>query len=242
MKNKKKLSAKDLIFIITLPLLLLLIIGVVIIFHRQIFDFFLSTKSIRRWIETWGIWAPISFIGLQVVQVVIFIIPGEFTQIAGGLIFGTIGGFLYSSLGIAIGSVFNFYLARLLGKGFVHILFKKESCDRFESIISTGKAKQVFFLLFLIPGIPKDIVCYIAGLSKIKFIEFFLISTVGRAPALIVSVIIGDAIAEQEWILAMIICAVALIIFGVGFLFREQIHNQVVKYSSRKDTKRDAKD
>ena len=128
-KRLKKLSVKDIVFILMLPLLLLIGTIFIIIFRHELWQIFKSSGNIRLWVQDWGIWAPLAFVGLQIIQVVIFIIPGEITQIAGGVLFGPWGGFFYSSLGIAIGSIINFYLARLLGKGFVHALFKKESCD-----------------------------------------------------------------------------------------------------------------
>ena len=167
--------------------------------------------------------APLAFIAVQVVQVVIFIIPGEVPQIASGYLFGIAGGLALTSLGIAIGSGLAFLASRLLGIDFLRAILRREQLDRMREVAASPRATITFFLFFLIPGIPKDILCYVAGLSRMRFIVFIVISTVGRLPGIVGSVVMGDAAAGERWLFAGVVMALAVVLFGAGVLFRKQI-------------------
>ena len=169
------------------PLLFVIIILAIVFNFHAIFEFFKDKESIKTLINSSGIFGPLIFIGLQIVQVVVFIIPGEVTQLAGGYMFGTWIGTLLSVIGIVIGSAINFYLGRLLGIPFVKALFKKDQIDKIERLISSSKSQKIttlsIFGIFLIPAFPKDIVTYIAGLTPIRFTTFLFVSglEIGRA-------------------------------------------------------------
>jgi uncharacterized membrane protein YdjX (TVP38/TMEM64 family) len=190
------------------------------------------------WIEGFGIWGPVAFVFLQIIQVVIFIIPGEIPQVAGGLLFGIIGGTIYSTIGIAIGSAVNFYLARFFKTSFVEKLFSRENLRKIQRLISSSRSVVVYFFLFLIPGIPKDIISYVAGLSHIRFRIFILISTVGRLPGLLISVCAGETLAEKNYLATGILVAVGLALIGLGFLFR----NPIIRFIETKCFHRGADD
>lgn len=158
--------------IIGFPLLIAAVIVPVFIWHKELWDLFSSRHELRAWIQGWGVWAPLVFIGIQALQVIVFIIPGEVAQILGGYLFGAWKGTLLSVLGILIGSAVDFGLARALGRPFVAALVPPERLESMEKLLSTRSARIIFFLLFLIPGIPKDILCYVAGLTPIGFLFF----------------------------------------------------------------------
>ena len=119
--------------------------------------------------------APLVYVAIQVLQVFVFVIPGDTVQIAGGYLFGFWLGLLLTILGIAAGSSINFWLARALGRPLLERFFPKHQIDRLSAVANGSRAQVGFFLLFVIPGIPKDILCYIAGISPLKF-PFFLTS------------------------------------------------------------------
>lgn len=219
--------------LIAFPLLIIALVLVVVIFREQVWAVFSSSEAIRDTVQGWGAAAPLAFIGLQIIQVVVFIIPGEVPQIAGGYLFGLLWGTLYSIAGILIGSAINFFLARALGVPFVKSLFRDSQLEKFDKITSSSRAQIAFFLLFVIPGIPKDILCYVAGLSSMRFYGFLLVSMVGRLPGIIGSAGMGDAAAANRWLLAGIIMGVATILFVLGLIFRERIHVFVEKVANR---------
>ncbi|RKX86255.1 MAG: TVP38/TMEM64 family protein [Spirochaetes bacterium] len=243
MKQKQRIKRNSAFAYIAFPLLFVLIFLFVFIFRQQLMNIFSSPEKLKAWLKSGRILTPLLFIGLQALQVVVFIIPGEVPQIAGGYLFGIWDGILLSITGIAAGSIISFYLARILGVPFIHSIFKPEKVKKTEEIIVSSRSKLAFFLLFLIPGIPKDILCYIAGLSPIKIYTFLIISTAGRLPGIIGSVLMGDAAAGKRWLFAGIIFTVAVVLFFIGFIYRERLEQWISSLSHKsKKTEKDYED
>jgi uncharacterized membrane protein YdjX (TVP38/TMEM64 family) len=215
------------------PLLIAALLVPVVIWHDAIWKLFTSNLGLREWIRHWGAWAPIVFIVVQAIQVIVFIIPGEVPQIAGGYLFGIWYGTLLSITGIVIGSTAAFFLGRALGTPFVEALFPRDQVERVRKLLVSERARIVFFLLFLIPGIPKDILCYVAGVTPLKFPYFIAVSTLGRLPGIVVSAIIGNAAASNKWVLTAIVSAAAVAIFAAGFFLRSRIQGWVENIAGR---------
>lgn len=230
---KTRMSFKVLSYI-GFPLFIVGGLVVVWVFRIQLYDIFASPAHLRAWVGGWGYVAPLVFIALQFVQVVLFVIPGEVAQAAGGYIFGMWAGILYSVVGILLGSTFNFFLARLLGVPFVRVVFGGERLERFDSVLTSRRATAAFFLLFLIPGIPKDALCYVAGLSTLSFPTFMLVSTVGRLPGIVGSSALGGAAANRMWFTAATITVIALVLFVAGLFYRERMQLFVERLAGRR--------
>jgi uncharacterized membrane protein YdjX (TVP38/TMEM64 family) len=132
-----------------------------------------------RIIEEHRTYAVFIFIGLQVIQVLVAILPGEVTGFVGGIFFGPLWGIIFSTMGLALGSWIAFNLAHLVGRPFINIIVRQETIKRFDYVM---KHKGLFlaFSLFLIPGFPKDILCYLLGLGHMRQGEFLIVSVVGR--------------------------------------------------------------
>ncbi len=211
------------LFLLISSVVIIITVVLIVIFHREIWSVFESVDSIRNWVDSWGILAPVLFVFLQIVQVVIFIIPGEIPQIAGGYLFGFFWGILLSTIGIGIGSTVNFYLARLWGLNFVEAILPHKTLLKMQKLISDSRSGLIYFIIFLIPGIPKDVIAYVAGLSKIRFWSFIIISSSGRLLGLILTVIIGVALADKNWFLAIVTVIFGLILVIVGIIYRERL-------------------
>ncbi|MBN1797045.1 MAG: TVP38/TMEM64 family protein [Spirochaetales bacterium] len=217
-------ARKKLGVIIFLCAFFIILIFVIILFHQQIWKIFESVDTVREWVNSWGILSPLVFILLQIIQVVVFIIPGEIPQIAGGYLFGFFWGILLSTVGIAIGSAINFYLARFLGLPFVEALLPHKSLEKVRKLISGTRSALIYFIIFLIPGIPKDVIAYVAGISRIKFWVFITISSGGRLLGLILSVIIGVALADKNWLVAIITALCGIILIVIGIIYRDKLY------------------
>lgn len=216
--------------------LFVLILGIVIFYYRaEIRGVLSSPERVSDWVKEKGAAAPIFFIGLQILQVVAFVIPGEVPQIAGGYIFGTGLGTVYSCIGIAAGTVVSFIAARYLGRPFVSSIVRKEKVERFETFTGIKSIRTLFFLLFIIPGIPKDSLCYIAGATTIRFLPFLFLSMLGRLPGIAGSAYIGSAMFQKRWLLAGAIAAAAVVLFVAGYLLRNKIMNVLEKFFKRRD-------
>ena len=219
------------------PLIIALILVLVLVYRQELTAVFATPQRVQDWVQNVGVFAPLAFIGVQIVQVIIFVIPGEVVQIAGGYLFGVTAGVLYSIIGITIGGTVNFFVARALGIPFVEALFSPSRLARFREVAESPRAKVGFFLFFLIPGIPKDILCYVAGIAPMSYPVFLGISVAGRLPALVGSNFIGDAAAAQQWHLALAILALSIVLFLLGIVFRGRLQAWIRRLSRNRPNK-----
>jgi len=220
-------------------LILLAVIGLLVWASPALWKIFSDPRVVQDWLKPWGPWAPAVFVMLQVLQVVVFVLPGEVTQIAGGWLFGFGLGSLLSLTGIALGSAIAFGLTRWHGIAFVHRIAGPHTVARFDGLMASPKFIGSLFLLFLIPGIPKDVLCYVAGLSRLKFLPFLLISSVARLPGIFGSSLMGKALFQGDWVLLLSVAAGAVVLFGLGWWFRESIFRLVAKFALEESPKKD---
>jgi uncharacterized membrane protein YdjX (TVP38/TMEM64 family) len=180
-------------------------------------------EFLENWLAQHKAKAPIVFMLLQALQVIVFFLPGESTQIAGGYLFGIWWGLLWSSLGIAFGSLIAFFSAKFFGRPFVELIISEATLKKFDYLMHHKTGLLPVIVLFLIPGIPKDILCYIVGLTPINFFHFFIISFIGRLPGIILSTLFGHSLAEENYFLFFIILGVILLTIIVGIFYRKEI-------------------
>ncbi len=177
----------------------------------------------RAFIKSYGAASALVYMLVQTLQVVVAVIPGEIAQVAGGYAFGTALGTLFSLVGIAVGTLGAFFLARLVGFGVVRALVPAKSLEKFEFLMNNPRFEVAMFVLFLVPGIPKDTLVYIAGLTPVTPWKFLLISLVARFPGIWGSAYIGAHLQQKEYLPVWIMSGLALVLFVVGLLTREKI-------------------
>jgi len=211
------------------PAFIVAVVVLAIVYWSSLIGFFTSREDVQAWIASFGATAPLVFIAVQVFQVVVFVVPGEIIQITGGYLFGVGLGTLYSIVGIAVGSTVGFWVARFFGRVFVEGVFGVAQVEKFDSFTSSRGPQVGFFLLFVIPGIPKDVLIYLGGLSTLKFLTFLGISMAGRLPGILGSAVIGDSVADSRWVLGIVIFAVSVVLFAIGLIFRTRIMNWVTR-------------
>ena len=168
---------------------------------------------LHEMLEQWGILAPVIFILMQALQVVIAPIPGEVTGLLGGFAFGEWLGFFYSTIGLTAGSLLAFWAGRRFGAPFVQRLVPQRLWARVGFIVEAEGA-ILSFVIFLIPGLPKDTACYLFGVSPMGFWVFALVSTLGRMPGTWVLSAQGAKVATGQYIqlalLSALVAAAAL--------------------------------
>lgn len=180
-------------------------------------------EEFRSFIDSYGPASALIFILVQAVQVVVFVIPGEIVQVAGGYIFGPWLGLLYSVAGILVGTMIAFFAARFFGYSLVRAVISPKKLDRFHSLINNPKSEIAMFVLFLVPGIPKDSLVYISGVTPIKPARFFLVSMIARFPALWGSTYIGANLQEKDYLPVWILSGISLVLFVAGVLNRDRL-------------------
>lgn len=205
--------------------------------YRELWEFYANRNAIAQYVKDSGPYGPIVFIILQALQVVAAPIPGEATGILGGYLFGILPGLIYSTIGLTLGSCMGFGLGRWLGLPFVHRFVKQETYHRFDFLTRAG-GELVVFMLFLIPGFPKDILCFILGVSPLPFGTFLLVSTVGRIPGTWLLSIQGAQVRGHQYtslFALLVLLAVALLILH---LYRDRVFNWMKRHHRRKEQER----
>ena len=215
-------------------LLMLLAAGCVVAWKSGLIHRLSDRQRLIEMLRADGIRGPLLCIGVQFLQVVIFVIPGEITQFASGYVFGGWLGFLYSVIGIGLGSAFNFVFARVVGRPTLERLIRRETLDKVDAALNNARGKSALFLLFLLPGMPKDAMSYGAGLSNLSLVEFVVVTGLARSPALLASILLG-AQAERRDYTAMAITGGVVILAIGGYYFYERNRN-------RKEAERDPAD
>jgi uncharacterized membrane protein YdjX (TVP38/TMEM64 family) len=162
------------------------------------------------------------FLGIQFLQTVFALIPGEFVEVAAGYIFGSISGLILCLIGVALATALIFTLTRLLGRKFTEIMIDSRDLKRLKFLQDEKKLEIMFALLFFIPGTPKDLITYFAGVTKIKFGTFMIISVFCRIPSIVTSTLAGAALGKENYLLSAIIFAATglVAIFGI-LLYRK---------------------
>jgi uncharacterized membrane protein YdjX (TVP38/TMEM64 family) len=189
-------------------------------------EFYSSKKRLKRFLVSFGPYSAAVFTLLQALQVVVAPIPGELTGVVGGYLYGNAFGFLLSTLGLTLGSWVAFELASALGRPFVERLVKKEIIERF-NFVTTSAGVTTCFLLFLLPGFPKDYLCYVLGLSRMKLSTFLIISTLGRVPGTYVLTVQGASIRSHEYSIAVIVAVICVVVIFFGYVYRDSLFNWI---------------
>ncbi len=190
--------------------------------YRFLVRLYVDKHFLKQTLREWGVLAPLIFIVLQALQVVFSPIPGEATGILGGYLFGEWLGLIYSTAGLTLGSMAAFGLGRWLGAHYVKNLVSKDTWDRMGFIVEAEGA-LLCFIIFLIPGLPKDIVCYLFGISPMPFWVFSLVSGLGRIPGTWVLSAQGAHTAAGQYMRVILISAVAVAVALPLFYYRHRI-------------------
>ena len=172
----------------------------------------------REWVDSKGMWGPVLYIALVVFQILIAFIPGEPLEIAAGYVFGTFKGTLLCITAASIGSIIVILMVRKFGKAILELYFDKEKIESLKFLQSSDKKIVIFLILFIVPGTPKDLLCYYGGLTDISLPLLIFICTVCRFPSIITSTVGGDALGTGQYLFAVIVFAITAVVSLIGIL------------------------
>ena len=224
-------------------LFIVLAVGVIAAFHYrdwlwqygvQLYAFFSDRTRIEKFILGFGMGAPEAFILVQILQVLFAPVPGEATGFIGGYLFGTLKGFLYSTIGLTVGSWLNFIIGRFLGNRFVRKIIPSKSLVKLDRVLRR-QGILVVFLMFVFPGFPKDYLSLFLGVTTIPTKVFLILASVGRMPGTLALSLQGDLLFEKNyWVFA--ISGVLFLLIGIlSFRYRQHIYEWVEKYNNNKN-------
>lgn len=190
-------------------------------------------KEFKAIIESSGILGMFTLFILQVVQAFVIILPGEPLEIIAGMCYGWLGGTVFIMVSIGIVSALIFLFSKKYGKKFVYSFCKKEKVEKIENsklFQNPKRLEKIMLILFLIPGTPKDLLTYMAGLLPIDMVKFILISTIARLPSVISSTLAGDSLSVGDWKMGLLLYAIVFVIVGIIiFIINKFDKNKVTK-------------
>ena len=193
-------------------------------------DTLASPEAFRAWVEGLGAWGPIGYLLAQAAQVVVVPIPGTLFPPVGALAFGPWPALALSLAGMALGSAVVFLVARRWGRPLAIRLAGAERVKRYQSLM-TARGGLLIWLVFLLPFLPDDAVCALAGLSGIGFGRFMLIATVGRIPAVAAGVFTMAGLeGAPAWVWGMAAVGFVVILWA-GARFGPAIERRLVGLS-----------
>jgi uncharacterized membrane protein YdjX (TVP38/TMEM64 family) len=235
-KKKARARMKLIITVIKLALLLLVIVGIplyIMLYQREFISQFKSLEAVNAYLEKYKTASVFAYIGIQIMQIVICIIPGQAMQFAAGYVYAFWFGYLYSIIGTALGTIITFYLARFLGKDAIHLIFDEKKVTKFIDKLNSKRAFILVFVIFFIPGLPKDLFTYAAGVSEMKLKVFLIISLVGRTPAMMASIMIGSMFNKGSYVGIGVLAVIMAILCIWGVKSHEKLTLMIDKLYDR---------
>lgn len=171
-------------------------------------------------VKEFGIFAPIVFVGIEILQIVAAFVPGAPIEVMSGVLFGGFWGIVWCVSGVFIGTIIVFNLVKKFGRPLVEKVFPNKKFDDLKLLKDERKLTMTVFILFLIPGTPKDFLTYLAGLTKIKPSKFYLITAVARTPSMACSVMMGANIGKGRFVAGLLIFIGIIVLSLVGYCIK----------------------
>ncbi len=217
---------RKIVWFIAILIFVVFMVAATVLLGGPLIEFAEDPQGFRAWVDEAGITGRLLFVGMVVLQVLVAFIPGEPIELAAGYAFGFWEGSLLTLLGFLIGSWMVFALVRRFGTKLVEVFFSKEKMDEIKFLKNPKKTKAISFILMVIPGTPKDMLSYFAGLTHLTTAEWMTIVAVGRIPSLITSTITGAAAGEQNYVVTVVSIAITAVISLAGILYYRHICRQ----------------
>ncbi len=227
---RRGLLIAGLIFLLATPALIYYFWEPLMACGDRCMQYFYNKQHLQTWLRSFGPLAPLVFIGIQSLQVIFAPIPGELTGFLGGYLFGVIPGFLYSTVGLTLGSIAAFLLGRWLEIHFVEKVVSRETLKKFDFLMEREGA-LIAFLLFLFPGFPKDYLCFILGLSQIPLRLFIILVTVGRLPGTLMLSLQGAHVFDGRYRAFLLMLGLFLVLAVLTYAYREKLYHWLRRLS-----------
>lgn len=205
-------------FLLHAAVVALVLVGAVVLL-RPYWSLLADARALRHYVDGFGVWAPLAFIALQTAQVLLAPIPGQVMAVVGGYLFGPWWGTLYNMVGITVGSTLAFWLSRRYGRAYAERMFDDDALETFDTV-ADRHGLLALFVMFLIPGLPDDVLCFAGGLTTIPLRRLVLVAILGRAPAFFLVNVFGDLLATGDVYAATVLLVVIVALSVAGYRYR----------------------
>jgi uncharacterized membrane protein YdjX (TVP38/TMEM64 family) len=211
--------------------LLCLLLVALYVGARQYVPFVFDARELRTWIDQFGRFAPLVFVLVQALQVIVAPIPGQIVALVAGYLFGPVQGTAYSLAGVLLGSAVAFSLAQRFGRPMVERLLDEDLVARFDGFVDRVGLPGLFVFV-VIPGLPDDAICFLSGLTRWRLRTFIAVISVGRLPAYVVTVYAGGELASGQVTSALALLGAVVALSVVGYYKQDAIRNRIRRLSS----------
>ena len=191
-------------------------------------------EAFSQWVQNLGFKGVLILFGIQVLQIVVAIIPGGPIELIAGAAYGAWAGSAIMVTGCVFSSTLIFFMVRKFGLPLLRRFFGEKDISSWMIINDPKKTARVVFILFLIPGTPKDLLTWLTPLTSLSLPLFVVLSTLARIPAILTTAIVGDSMIQGNWILSVSLFLAIAVIGFLGMYFRDRIKN---KFANVKDEK-----
>lgn len=226
---KEKLRAMTRRQWITLLLPVAVLLGITavlyVVFGRRLLVVVEDPQAFKAWIDSFGVWGETAFVGIRTAQTVFKFIPAEPLEVGSGYAFGVWGGLFLCMLGTELGSAVILLLSKKYGMRFVSRFTDPEKLREFSFLQDARRLRPLLFLIYFIPGAPKDLLTYFVAFTDISLWEYLLITAVARIPSIITSTMCGAYFGEKNYIAAVLVYAVTILLSGAGVFVYRRIAN-----------------
>ncbi len=229
--DKKRLSPKQkkILSVCAIILLLAFAAAVTWFIGRPMVSLVSEPEQFREWVKSNGLWSWLIFIGMMIFQVIIALVPGEPLEIGAGYAFGAVEGTVLCVVGVTLGSLIVFGLVRKFGIRLIEVFFDFEKIKKLKFLQNEKRLSLITFIVFFLPGTPKDLLTYFVGLTNISISKFILIISVARLPSIITSTVGGSALGVKEYEFAVIVFAATIVLSLLGLLIYNKICGRKAK-------------
>ena len=238
-KEKRNKTIKIIIFIITIMIL----IGCTIYLYPIMKELLKpeGRENLKIEIQQNGPNGILLLLGLEAAQIFLPILPGEPIEILAGMCYGTFGGLIFIMLSVFIVTAMIFFMVRKFGRDFVYTMVSKEKIQKIENSKLFTHPKQIEYImliLFLLPGTPKDLLTYLAGLLPIKPSRFIVIATLARLPSIISSTYAGATLINGNWKIGLLMYVGIFVVVGIAILLAKKFDKTEITKEILEETKK----
>jgi len=196
------------------------------------FDIVSRREEVERIVQDLGPWGPAAIVGFQVAQVLLAPIPGQITSIVAGYLYGVLWGTVLCMVGLVVGTAIAMGLARRYGRPLVERLVPAERLERLDRALER-RGPLALLLIFLLPFLPDDLAAFVAGLSSLRLSQLLLLATVGRAPGVVVAVLLGAHAGELTAGEIALIAAASLALLALFWRYRDPLERAMFRLIDR---------
>ena len=204
---------------ILMALVIAVMAAIMLIVGIPLFEVAGDAGTVESYIQSQGVWGVLIYMLLVILQILAAVVPGGPFEIAAGYLYGALCGALICDLAMTAGSLLVFLLTRKIGRRFAEMFFSKEEFSSIPILHSGEKLEGILFLLFLIPGTPKDLISYAAGLTDLSWTKWIFITAIARFPAIYLTALGGTALGSRNYGSFLLVLVITGILSAAGLLY-----------------------